>query len=49
MSITLGHVSRVRNFAATDRPDLGAFQRYDGNGLAVQRDEFHLECRRHSR
>ncbi len=30
------------DLAALDRPDLSALQRNDGNGLAVQRYEFHF-------
>jgi len=40
----LGYASRVCDLAALDRTDLSTLQRDYGYGLAIEGDEFHLEC-----
>src|SRR6266699_4969740 len=40
--VTLCYAARVGDLAALNRSDLSTFQRNDGNGFAVQRDEFNF-------
>src|SRR6266704_3705974 len=40
--VTLCYAARVGDLAALNRSDLSTLQRNDGNGFAVQRDEFNF-------